>query len=75
MRPILNLRAGLVCMEKIDGELANEVREMMFNEELRAVIRRNLFAIDSGDVGSKIAHDIKEYLAVESCNETKRVRL
>ena len=68
--------AGLVCMqEKIDSELLNEVREMMFNEELRAMIRRNLFAIDSGDVGSKIAHDIKECLAVESSRETKRVRL
>ena len=61
--------------EKIDSELINEVREMMFNEELRAMIRRNLFAIDSGDVGSKIAHDIKECLAVESSRETKRVRL
>ena len=68
--------AGLVCMqEKIESELLNEVREMMFNEELRAMIRRNLFAIDSGDVGSKIAHDIKECLAVESSRETKRVRL
>ena len=68
--------AGLVCMqEKIESELLNEIREMMFNEELRAMIRRNLFAIDSGDVGSKIAHDIKECLAVESSRETKRVRL
>ena len=30
----------------------------MFNEEFRAILRRNLFALDSGDVALKMAWDI-----------------
>ena len=26
---------------------------MMFNEELRAILRRNLFSMDGGDIGQK----------------------
>ena len=48
---------------------------MMFNEELRGIIRRNLFALDAGDVGGRIARDIKECLNISSDRETKRLRL
>ena len=35
---------------------------MMFNEELRAILRRNLFSMDEGDVGQKLADDMNELL-------------
>lgn len=66
----------VVCeQEKVAEELIKEVREMMFNEELRGIIRRNLFALDAGDVGGRIARDIKECLNKSSDRETKRLRL
>ena len=66
----------VVCkQEKVTEELIKEVREMMFNEELRGIIRRNLFALDAGDVGGRIARDIKECLNKSSDLETKRLRL
>ena len=66
----------VVCkQEKVEEELIKEVREMMFNEELRGIIRRNLFALDAGDVGGRIARDIKECLNKSSDRETKRLRL
>ena len=54
--------ACVVCMQdKIDNDLMEE-KEMMFNEELRGIMRRNLFALDPGDVGGKIALDIRDCL-------------
>jgi len=50
---------SIVCPEsKLFSSLLSEVREVMFNEEFRAILRRNLFALDSGDVALKIAWDI-----------------
>ena len=49
----------IVCAEgKLFTSLLSEVREVMFNEEFRAILRRNLFALDSGDVALKMAWDI-----------------
>ena len=49
----------IVCPEsKLFTSLLSEVREVMFNEEFRAILRRNLFALDSGDVALKMAWDI-----------------
>jgi UDP-N-acetylglucosamine:LPS N-acetylglucosamine transferase len=50
---------SIVCPEsKLFTSLLSEVREVMFNEEFRAILRRNLFALDSGDVALKMAWDI-----------------
>jgi UDP-N-acetylglucosamine--N-acetylmuramyl-(pentapeptide) pyrophosphoryl-undecaprenol N-acetylglucosamine transferase len=50
---------SIVCPEsKLFSSLLSEVREVMFNEEFRAILRRNLFALDSGDVALKMAWDI-----------------
>ena len=68
--------ACVVCMQdKIDNDLMEEVKEMMFNEELRGIMRRNLFALDPGDVGGKIALDIRDCLQTFTARESKRVRL
>ena len=68
--------ACVVCMQdKIDNDLMEEVKEMMFNEELRGIMRRNLFALDPGDVGGKIALDIRDCLQTFTSRESKRVRL
>jgi len=49
----------IVCPEsKLFTSLLSEVREVMFNEEFRGILRRNLFALDSGDVALKMAWDI-----------------
>ena len=66
---------GVVCEDDvIENELIGEVREMMFNEELRSMIRQNLFAIDPGDVASKMVEDIRQVLSNEKGRETKRMR-
>ena len=66
---------GVVCEDDvIENALLREVREMMFNEELRAMIRQNLFAIDPGDVASKMVEDIRQVLSKENGRETKRMR-
>ena len=52
---------GLVCRDdEIKDKLLKEVQEMMFNEELRAILRRNLFSMDGGDIGQKLAEDINQ---------------
>ncbi len=54
---------GVVCeQEMISDRLIGEVRELMFNEEFRAIIRRNLFAMDTGDVASSLATDLLQSL-------------
>ena len=50
---------GVVCAQSnITNHLLDEVRELMFNEEFRALIRRNLYSLDSGDVGLQMAQDM-----------------
>ncbi len=47
---------GVVCPEsQLPARLLEEVREVMFNEEFRAILRRNLFALDHGDVAPLLA--------------------
>ena len=54
---------GIVCLEeKLEKNLLEEVREVMFNEEFRAILRRNLFALDSGDVAGRLAGDVIDCL-------------
>lgn len=50
---------GVVCLEQdMNDKLLFEVREVMFNEEFRAVLRRNLYSLDLEDVSQKLAKDI-----------------
>ena len=50
---------GVVCpQESIEEKLLLEVREVMFNEEFRAVLRRNLYSLDHEDVASMLAKNI-----------------
>ena len=42
--------------------LLDEVREVMFNEEFRAILRRNLFSMDGGDVAGLLATDLIQLL-------------
>ncbi|MDA7699503.1 UDP-N-acetylglucosamine--N-acetylmuramyl-(pentapeptide) pyrophosphoryl-undecaprenol N-acetylglucosamine transferase, partial [bacterium] len=54
---------GLVCPDdKLSDKLFKEVQDMMFNEELRAILRRNLYSMDGGDVGLKLADDMSQYI-------------
>jgi UDP-N-acetylglucosamine--N-acetylmuramyl-(pentapeptide) pyrophosphoryl-undecaprenol N-acetylglucosamine transferase len=59
---------GVVCLEAgMNNKLLSEVREVMFNEEFRAVLRRNLYSIDQDDVSQRLAKDV-----VKSLNINKR---
>lgn len=50
---------GVVCSQKeMNEKLLSEVREVMFNEEFRAVLRRNLYSLDQEDASSKLAKDL-----------------
>jgi len=50
---------AIVCEDHLlEESLLSEIREVMFNEEFRAILRRNLFALDNGDVALKMAWDI-----------------
>ncbi|MBT3666342.1 MAG: UDP-N-acetylglucosamine--N-acetylmuramyl-(pentapeptide) pyrophosphoryl-undecaprenol N-acetylglucosamine transferase, partial [Opitutae bacterium] len=50
---------GILCSENnIMDSLMDEVREVMFNEEFRTILRRNLFAMDNGDEASRISDDL-----------------
>jgi UDP-N-acetylglucosamine--N-acetylmuramyl-(pentapeptide) pyrophosphoryl-undecaprenol N-acetylglucosamine transferase len=54
---------GIVCLEeKLDDILFDEIREVMFNEEFRAILRRNLFSMDGGDVAGLLASDLIQSL-------------
>ena len=46
----------------MDEVLLDEVREVMFNEEFRAILRRNLFAMDGGGVSARLADDLMQCL-------------
>ena len=50
---------AVVCAEsKIKNLLIEEVRELMFNEEFRSILMRNLYALDHGDMSQKLARNI-----------------
>ena len=50
---------AILCSEqKMMDTLMDEVREVMFNEEFRTILRRNLFAMDKGDVANRISDDL-----------------
>ena len=51
-----------MSQSEISEKLLDEVRELMFNEEFRTLIRRNLFSLDSGDDGLRMAQDILQSL-------------
>ena len=62
---------AIVCpQENIENKLLNEVREVMFNEEFRTVLRRNLFALDSGDVACRMAEDLCQCLKTKMINSS-----
>ena len=69
MLVFLKLKGGLVCKdEDLTENLFKEVREMMFNEELRAILRRNLFAMDRDNSGSRIVDDMMQLVSGEKCH-------
>ena len=62
--------ATIVCPEEnMAGNLLNEVREVMFNEEFRTTLRRNLFALDNGDVANRISDDISQCLKKQALHD------
>ncbi len=55
--------AAIVCEEKdLKTSMMEEVREVMFNEEFRAILRRNLFSLDEGDSAVRMVNDISQCL-------------
>ncbi len=64
---------GLVCPdEELMEKMFKEVQEMMFNEELRAILRRNLFSMDGGDVGARLADDINQLVSERKISQNAR---
>jgi UDP-N-acetylglucosamine--N-acetylmuramyl-(pentapeptide) pyrophosphoryl-undecaprenol N-acetylglucosamine transferase len=54
---------AILCPEaKMAEHLFDEVREVMFNEDFRTILRRNLFAMDKGDVANRISDDLCQSL-------------
>ncbi len=54
---------AIVCPDNRIGEdLLEETREVMFNEVFRGILRRNLGAVDPGDVVSQIVTDLTNQL-------------
>tara|TARA_B100001964_G_C13977981_1_gene484892 strand:+ start:40 stop:630 length:591 start_codon:yes stop_codon:yes gene_type:complete len=54
---------AIVCTEEqMEEQLLDETREVMFNEEFRAILRRNLTAFDPGDVVADIVTDVVNHL-------------
>jgi len=57
---------GVVCLEEnINKKLLSEVREVRFNEEFRAILRRNLYSIDQEDSAQKLGKEILQYLQLK----------
>ena len=54
----------------MEEHLLDETREVMFNEEFRSILRRNLTAIDPGDVVAQIVADVVTDLKESSTRET-----
>ena len=59
-REFFRSQRGGSCLfgRKYRGKLLSEVREVMFNEEFRAVLRRNLYSLDQEDVSTRLAKDV-----------------
>ena len=54
---------AIVCEEKdLTTSMMEEVSEVMFNEEFRAILRRNLFSLDEGDAAVRMVNDISQCL-------------
>ena len=54
---------AIVCEEKdMNTSMTDEVKEVMFNEEFRAILRRNLFSLDAGDAAVRMVGDIAQCL-------------
>ena len=63
----------MVCSQSlIASKLLGEVRELMFNEDFRGLIRRNLFSLDSGDVSLRMAQDILQTIATTNSASKQR---
>ena len=61
---------GIVCMEEeIEKNLLKEVKEVIFNEEFRAILRRNLFSMDGGDIGAQMTSDLIQCIQEHSLAE------
>ena len=61
----------IVCPEEnIESNLLNEVREVMYNEEFRTVLRRNLFSLDHGDIANRLADDLCQCLKTMSLDSS-----
>jgi hypothetical protein len=61
----------IVCPEdSIESNLLNEVREVMYNEEFRTVLRRNLFSLDHGDIANRLADDLCQCLKTQSLDNS-----
>lgn len=61
---------AIVCEEKdINTSMTDEVREVMFNEEFRAILRRNLFSLDEGDAAARMVGDIAQCLQEQPASD------
>jgi len=61
---------AIVCEEKdIQNSMLDEVIEVMFNEEFRAILRRNLFSLDDGESAVRMVGDITQYLKEKPAND------
>ena len=49
----------------MNDKLLLEVREVMFNEEFRAMLRRNLYSLDHEDVSSALAKSLLKNLRIQ----------
>jgi UDP-N-acetylglucosamine--N-acetylmuramyl-(pentapeptide) pyrophosphoryl-undecaprenol N-acetylglucosamine transferase len=61
---------GVVCPEeRMNDKLLLEVREVMFNEEFRAMLRRNLYSLDHEDVSSVLAKSLLKNLRIQKSSQ------
>ena len=63
----------MVCPQSLIAEkLLGEVRELMFNEDFRGLIRRNLFSMDPGDVSLRFAQEILQSITTANAISNHR---
>jgi UDP-N-acetylglucosamine--N-acetylmuramyl-(pentapeptide) pyrophosphoryl-undecaprenol N-acetylglucosamine transferase len=61
---------SVVCPEeRMNDKLLLEVREVMFNEEFRAMLRRNLYSLDHEDVSSLLAKSLLKNLRIQKSSQ------
>ena len=61
---------AIVCEEKdIQNSMLDEVIEVMFNEEFRAILRRNLYSLDDGESAVRMVGDITQYLKEQPASD------